>query len=320
MNSRVTMVLAVLLLVGAVIAGYWGLSLSQPSQVTEVVVTEPVASTPDEPMIEIAELPVVGEDEPERVPVVVLARAVAAMATISAEDLLVEELRVAPPGSFADAEALVGRVVWRDLPAGTVLNESSFETGGPLARMIRPDERALAIQIDEVIGGGGHIQPGDYVDVLLFLRDDDRNSDRTVQVVIPALRILTVGSSMGADRSGEPLMPPVAEDEKDSRANRRVEAPRTAVLAIPEALLTRFMLASEVGKLRLAVRSIDEKLLAGYQAGAKQPDKVEELNRQLFQFEKLALRQASRPQPGLAPQRPAGIPVYHGSSVSRQHP
>ena len=320
MNSRVTMVLAGLLLVGAVIAGYWGLSLSQPPQVTEVVVAEPEEPAPAEPLLDLSALPLVGEDEPERVPVVVLARAVPAMATISAQDLLVEELRVAPPGSFADAEALVGRVVWRDLPAGTVLNESSFETGGPLARMIRPDERALAIQVDEVISGGGHIQPGDYVDVLLFLRDDDRNSDRTVQVVIPALRILTVGSSMGADRSGEPLMPPVAEDEKDSRANRRVEAPRTAVLAIPEALLTRFMLASEVGKLRLAVRSIDEKLLAGYQAGAKQPDKVEELNRQLFQFEKLALRQARQPQPGLAPQRPAGIPVYHGSSVSRQHP
>lgn len=318
MNSRVTMVLAGLLLVGAVIAGYWGLSLSRQP---EVVVAEPVEPTEPVPAITLPSLPLVSqEDEPERVPVVVLAQAVTAMSTISAEDLLVEELRVAPPGSFAESEALVGRVVWRDLPAGTVLNESSFETGGPLARMIRPEERALAIQVDEVVSGGGHIQPGDYVDVLLFLRDDERNSDRTVQVVIPALRVLTVGSALGADRSGEPLMPPVAEDEKDSRANRRAEVPRTAVLAIPQGLLTRFMLASEVGKLRLAVRSIDEKLLAEYQAGKALEDKVEELNRQLFQFEKLAIRQAKRPQPGLVPVRPAGIPVYHGSEVSRQYP
>jgi len=312
------MVLAGLLLVGAVIAGYWGLSLSRQP---EVVVAEPVEPTEPVPAITLPSLPLVSqEDEPERVPVVVLAQAVTAMSTISAEDLLVEELRVAPPGSFAESEALVGRVVWRDLPAGTVLNESSFETGGPLARMIRPEERALAIQVDEVVSGGGHIQPGDYVDVLLFLRDDERNSDRTVQVVIPALRVLTVGSALGADRSGEPLMPPVAEDEKDSRADRRAEVPRTAVLAIPQGLLTRFMLASEVGKLRLAVRSIDEKLLAEYQAGKALEDKVEELNRQLFQFEKLAIRQAKRPQPGLVPVRPAGIPVYHGSEVSRQYP
>lgn len=324
MNSRVTMVLAGLLLVGAVIAGYWGLSLSQPPQVTEVVVAEPVEPTPAEPLVDVSTLPLVGEQEPERVPVVVLARAVPAMATISAEDLLVEELRAAPPGSFADAEALVGRVVWRDLPAGSVLNESSFETGGPLARMIRPDERALAIQVDEVIGGGGHIQPGDYVDVLLYLRDDDLNSDRTAQVVVPAVRVLTVGSAMGADRSGEPMMAPVSAEEQDNRNNRRVEQARTAVLAIPQGLLSRFMLASEFGKLRLAVRSIDEKLLADYQAGKALQDKVDDLNRQLFQFEKLAVGQGNRPPPqrGQAAARPApaGIPVYHGSSISRQHP
>lgn len=318
MNSRVTMVLAGLLLVGALIAGYWGLSLSRQPQVAPVEPAPQPAQAA--PAIELPSLPLPSrEEEPERVPVVVLARAVPAMSVISAEDLLVEELRVAPPGSFAEDEPLLGRVVWRDLPAGTVLNEASFETGGPLARMIRPAERALAIQIDEVTGGGGHIQPGDYVDALLFLRDDERNSDRTAQVVIPALRVLTVGSALGADRTGEPLMAPVAEEE-GQRANRRVEQARTVVLALPESLLTRFMLASEVGKLRLAVRSIDEKLLAEYQAGKALEDKVEELNRQLFQFEKLALRQVRQPQPGLVPARPAGIPVYHGNSVSRQHP
>lgn len=319
MNSRVTMVLAGLLLVGAVIAGYWGLSLSQPAHVQEVAVAP--AEPEPEREFELPSLSQIGsDDEPERVPVVVLAQAVPAMAVIGAEHLWVEELRVAPPGSFADTEPLIGRVVWRDLPAGTVLNESSFETGGPLARMIRPEERALAIQVDEVVTGGGHIQPGDYVDVLLFLRDDERNSDRTAQVVIPALRVLSVGNALGSDRKGEPLMPPEDPDEQDSRANRRPEVPRTAVLAIPQELLTRFMLASEVGKLRLAVRSIDEKRLADYQKGKGLADKVEDLNRQLFQFEKLALRQVKRPQPGLAPARPAGIPVYHGSDVSRQYP
>src|SRR5690554_5889308 len=123
MNSRVTMVLAGLLLVGAVIAGYWGLSLSRQPQVVEVV-AEP-APIVAAPTLELPDLPLRNSEE-ERVPVVVLARAVPAMSAISAEDLLIEELRVAPPGSFADSEPLLGRVVWRDLPAGTVLNESSF--------------------------------------------------------------------------------------------------------------------------------------------------------------------------------------------------
>ena len=44
--------------------------------------------------------------------------------------------------------------------------------GGPLARMIRPDERALAVSIDEVAGAGGQLTPGDYVDILLFLHNN----------------------------------------------------------------------------------------------------------------------------------------------------
>lgn len=314
MNSRVTMVLAGVLLLGAGIAGYWGLTLSQPAPEVEA---SPVSAP--EATVDLSSLSRIPQTEMvERVPVVMLARAVPAMAQISSEDLLVENLRVAPPGSFSDPVELVGRIVWRDLPAGTVLNAGSFESGGPLARMIRPEERALAIQVDEVISAGGHIQPGDYVDVLLFLREDERNTDRTVQVVVPALRVLSLGNALGADRSGEPLTVP--SDEQEGRASRRAEQPRTAVLALPEALLTRFMLASEVGKLRLAVRSIDEKRLAQYQSGKALENRVDELNRQLFQFEKLALRQSARPQPGLVPARPAGIPVYHGSDVSRQHP
>ena len=316
MNSRVSMILAGLLLVGAIVFGFWGVSLNRDARVVEAPAVAEVAATQEqsEPAAVLSAL----VQREERVPVVVLARDVPAMSAISSEDVRIEQLLIAPPGSFAEVEPLLGRVVWRDLPAGTLLNDGSFETGGPVARMIRPNERALAIQIDEVISAGGHIQPGDFVDVLLSLPESERNGDRTTQVVVPALRVLTVGSALGADRDGEPLARPVAEDE--GRSSRRPDPARTAVLAVHEQLLTRFLLASEVGTLRLAVRSIDEKLLADYYADKPVQDKVEDINRQLFQFEKLALRQAQRPQPGLAPQRPAGIPVYHGSQVSRQSP
>src|SRR5690554_967818 len=67
MNSRVTMVLAGLLLVGAVIAGYWGLSLSRQPQVVEAV-AEP-APTVAAPSIELPSLP--AREQEQRVPVVV---------------------------------------------------------------------------------------------------------------------------------------------------------------------------------------------------------------------------------------------------------
>ena len=44
MSSRISMILAGLLLVGALIAGYWGLVLSRPEPATAVV-TQPVSYT-----------------------------------------------------------------------------------------------------------------------------------------------------------------------------------------------------------------------------------------------------------------------------------
>ncbi len=328
MSSRLTMILAVVLFFGAIAAGYWGLVISRPAdesanehlgQTTADLQSELLASIEKNQALN----GLLGDkvEDVQRTPVVVLAREVKAMAKIQEEDLSEEMLKIAPPGSFTNAADLVGSVVWRDLPAGAVLNEASFAMGGPLGRMIRPTERALAIDIDEVTSAGGHLQPGDYVDVLLFLRDDERNSDRTAQVVVPALRILSVGNTLGASTQGEPQTLPEVDDEKAPRS-RRADVARTAVLAIPEVLLTRFMLATQVGSLRLAVRSVDEKLLAAYQAGEEPSAEVEELKRQLFQFEKLAIKEAKRPQPGLvAPRpRPASIPVYSGASITRQTP
>ncbi|SDH23890.1 pilus assembly protein CpaB [Pseudomonas flavescens] len=315
MNSRLTLVLAGLLLVGAVVTGYWGLTLGRET-------AQPVSAPATAP----AQLPAEGTsqlqtqvDEQQRSSVVVLARDVPPFVPLGRDDLAVEHLRIAPPGSFAKPEELLGRTLWRPTPAGTVLNQATFEMGGPLARMIRPMERAVAVAVDEVIGGGGHLSPGDYVDVLLYLRQDETNREQTAQVLIPALRLLSVGDALGATNQGEAAQ--AAGDASDER--RRRGPATTAVLAVPEALLTRFMLATQVGSLRLAVRSADEKLLAGYYAGDEPKVEIADAQRQLFQFEKLALHDAATPpRPGVAapPASPATIPVHRGNAATRQTP
>lgn len=324
MNSRLTLGLAGMLLVGGLAAGYWGVSLSgRPQIVAEAAPAVPSAVPPelsgaDEVRRQVGKR----IDEEQRTSVVVLARPLKPWVPIVAEDLAVERLRIAPPESFAGVEELLGRMVSRELPAGSVLSSASFVIGGPLARMIRADERALAIAVDEVIGGGGHLAPGDYVDALLYLRESERNAERTAQVVVPALRVLSVGSALGPTNTGEPALPQ-GEDEAEEKAKRRPrkEAARTAVLAVPAPLLTRFMLAAEVGSLRLAVRSADERRLANYYAGVAPLANVEELERQLFKFERLAVSPVPQTRGSLAArQQPAGIQVYRGTDVSRQTP
>ncbi|NLZ79137.1 MAG: Flp pilus assembly protein CpaB [Gammaproteobacteria bacterium] len=329
MSSRLTMILAVALFFAAIAAGYWGLVISRPAEVpAQEQLNQASTDLQSELLANIekneALAGLLGDtvEDVQRTPVVVLAREVKAMAKIQEDDLVEEMLRIAPPGSYTSAAPLVGSVVWRDLAAGTVLNEASFAMGGPLGRMIKPNERAFAIDVDEVTSAGGHLQPGDYVDVLLFLRDDERNSDRTAQVVVPALRVLSMGPTLGASTQGEPQTLPEVVDDENAPRSRNAQVARTVVLAIPESLITRFMLATQVGTLRLAVRSVDEKLLAAYQAGEESSVEIEEIKRQLFQFEKLAIKEAKRPQPGLvAPRpRPVSIPVYSGASITRQNP
>ncbi len=316
MNSRLTLMLAGVLLLGALITGYWGITLgrqsAQPQALPSAPVVTPAAAVGSQLQAQV--------DDQQRVNVVVLARAVQPLVAISREDLAVERLRIAPPGSFASPEQLIGRTLWQPMPAGSVLNQAAFDMAGPLARMIRPHERALAVAVDEVIGGGGHLSPGDYVDVLLHLRQGEGNAQQTAQVVIPALRLLSVGDNLGITNAGEAAQLPADADEE---RRRRRNAPTTAVLAVPEALLTRFMLATQVGSLRLAVRSADEKRLAGYYAGKDPQADVDEAQRQLFQFEQLAVRGAA-PAAGAPPepqrQAPAGIPVYRGNNATRQTP
>ncbi|WP_333989473.1 Flp pilus assembly protein CpaB [Pseudomonas sp. S3(2024)] len=311
MNSRVTMGFAAVLLLGAIVVGYWGLMLSrQPA---------PVAQVPAAPAVAMEKTLAAAEDQ-TRQPVVVLLHDVPPFTPLTAADVAVEKLRSAPAGSLSSVEQAVGRTPWRHLSAGTWLNDESFQAGGSLARMIHSDERALTVAVDEVIGAAGQLIPGDYVDVLLYLRQDASNLQQSAQIVVPAMRVLGVGEQYGLTNDGQPATPALSADEKLKQDQRRIAA-RTVVLAVPEQLLSRMMLATQVGTLRLAVRSSEEQRLAKYWAGETQsPAHVDNANSQLFQFTQLAL--------GAAPKAPAAgghggarpMEVIRGNQLSQQAP
>ncbi|MFJ2360056.1 Flp pilus assembly protein CpaB [Pseudomonas fluorescens] len=312
MNSRITMGLAALLLLGAIFVGYWGLVFSrQPA---------PVAEAPAAPVATVEKTVAVAEDQ-TRQPVVVLLHDVPPFTPLTAADVTVEKLRNAPAGSLKSVDQVVGRKPWRPLSAGTWLNDESFDAGGALARMIHSDERALTVAIDEVIGGAGQLIPGDYVDVLLYLRQDSSNLQQSAQVVVPALRVLGVGDQYGLTNDGQPATPALSSDDKIKQDQRRIAA-RTVVLAVPEQLLSRMMLATQVGTLRLAVRSSEEQRLAKYWAGETQsPAHLDNANSQLFQFTQLAL--GSGPKAPSSAEHGAArkaMEVIRGNQISQQAP
>ncbi|MGH8379715.1 Flp pilus assembly protein CpaB [Pseudomonas sp.] len=309
MSSRITIILAGFFLIGALLAGYWGLLLSRPPAEPVAV---PAALTPAPAAVQVVEK---AADE-VRQPVVVLRRDVAPNTALTADDLLVERLQVAPSGSFQTLEQVLGRSSWRALSAGTWLQASSFEAGGPLARMIHPHERALALAVDDVVGAAGQLSPGDYVDVLLYLREENNNPQATAQVLLPALRLLSVGKQLGLGNDGQPVEPGL--DEK-ARQEQQRNAARTVVLAVPEALASRLLLAAQAGSLRLAVRSAEEKRLARYWADPQSSAReVDNANRELYRFSQLAQTPAAPSVVSTTPHR--GMEIIRGNQSSQPTP
>ena len=175
--------------------------------------------------------------------------------------------------------------------------------------MIEPGERALTLGVDEVSGAGGHLRPGDYVDVLVYLREETDNPLASAQVIVPALRLLSVGQQIGLARDGLPAEP--VDPDPKAREEKRRNPPRTVVVAVPEALASRLTLAAQAGSLRLAVRSAEEKLLARFWADPKTSIRaVEDASRQLYRFNQLAMTSP-------APTRVAGPVPKRGIEIIR---
>jgi len=319
MSSRITMVLAVLFLLGAIIAGYLGIIVSRQPEAEQPVAAPQATAEP----VAVPAAPVTAPMEDTlRQNVVVLARDVPAYTPITADDLTVERLKVAPVGSFDAIEPVVGRMSWRTLTAGAWLNESTFDVGGALARMIRPQERALALSVDEVTGAAGQLSPGDYVDVLLFLPTDADNPRRSSQVAIPALRVLSVGELLGPDLDGKPV-DAISASDRIKQEERRATA-RTVVVAVPQALLARLMLATQSGVLRLAVRSASEGNLQDYWASESTTravaERLDSANRQMVSFSQLSLSSPANPIQTGAPRTKQAVEVIRGNQITQQTP
>lgn len=233
MNSRIMILLAVLLLLGASVAGYLGYSTTQDAKRASEEARVKIAAAEQAAAIGVA----------GKSPVLVARQAIPAFKTLTADDLAIDYLRLAPPNSYRKLEEVLGKPVQVALQPGELLQRSHLFSGSEMSRLLRPGERALAIPIDEVVGGGGFVQPGDLVDVLLFLRGEAGARD-SAQIVMQALRVIGFGAEI-IGNDGAVANP----------ANRSDRAhARTAVLAVPEAEVTRMMLASSLGTLRLAIR------------------------------------------------------------------
>jgi pilus assembly protein CpaB len=194
--------------------------------------------------------------------VLVAARALPSGAVLQGGDLEWKRLRsgVAPPGSLSKAEIsatqFVGSITRRDLAAGQIVTRDAvFDANDPkmLAAALSPGLRAVTIDVDAAQGGAGLILPDDRVDVILVSQTAGTSAGNPArasraETLLRDVRVVAVDhaiqrSSGSALQSGLKGMEPAA-------------APKTIALEVTDRDARRLLLATQVGKIELALRSL----------------------------------------------------------------
>jgi len=182
-------------------------------------------------------------------PVTVTTQGVTAGQPLTAAMLQVAQLPINPSGALHDVASATGRIPVADIGVGTPLLESQLVSG--LALRLAVGERAVAVKADEVMGVGGRVRPGDFVDVFFVLKTDGREIDRgQSRLLLARQRVLAFGAE-SVDG------PPVTAENTDGRTGAqpaRVEAARTVVLAVSVQDVARLTLGEASGRLVLALR------------------------------------------------------------------
>ncbi|MDP6932086.1 MAG: Flp pilus assembly protein CpaB, partial [Myxococcota bacterium] len=78
---------------------------------------------------------------------------------------------------FTDVEALVGRVPRQGVLQGDFLREerlASPGTSGGLNALLEPSKRAMSIEADSAAGVAGYLESGNFVDVIVTIRPDEK--------------------------------------------------------------------------------------------------------------------------------------------------
>ena len=146
---------------------------------------------------------------------------------------------------------VIGAVVRRAVFKGAPLTWSSIVRPGQygfLAAALRPDHRAVTINVNRATSQAGLIYPGDRVDVILTVQvKEGRKTDTFTGTILEHIRVVAV------DRQVESSAGNTGQARKASR-----NAGGTVTLEVLPAEAERLILATSKGSISLAIRSLTD--------------------------------------------------------------
>ncbi|MES1952775.1 Flp pilus assembly protein CpaB [Salinisphaera sp. S4-8] len=183
--------------------------------------------------------------EPERVLAVVAVRTLDPYRAITGEDVALVPIAVEPAQYYRDTADVIGRTPVRRVATGVPVTEEAFGRHSALAEAIPPGTQAISVDVTDVVAVGGFVQPGDFVDVLLYLRASGADVEHSqARVLMRDIRVLAYEDEL--------INSDVAPQQATSGGTR---GERTVVLAVENSQTAKLMLAASLGELRLALRA-----------------------------------------------------------------
>jgi pilus assembly protein CpaB len=165
----------------------------------------------------------------------------------------------------SDAEYL-GAITRRDFAEGEALTANDLVKPSDrrfLSAVLQPGKRAVSIQVDAPNSASGLVLPGDFVDVILTQNFGDNitsSANRSVgETVLHDIRVVAVEQATGEK---------VAAPAKSGAGNAEPRIPKTISLEVNERDAQALLVAKELGKIHLAVRSLEG---SGAERSGKQP-------------------------------------------------
>jgi len=146
-----------------------------------------------------------------------------------------------PPGAFTDSISPVGRVPRRILNSGEpILEHTLLPEGsrGGLSPIITNGMRAVAVQVDEVVGIAGFVKPGSHVDVLATIRDRGGSGSTFAKLILQDIKVLAIDQSL---------------EEKNTSLEARLVNVVTLEVSPKDA--QKLIFAANEGHLQLALRN-----------------------------------------------------------------
>ncbi|MBT8131102.1 MAG: Flp pilus assembly protein CpaB [Gammaproteobacteria bacterium] len=132
---------------------------------------------------------------------------------------------VLPEGAFLEVEDVEGKVSTTRIARGEILVAERFAAhtrGSTLAALVAENMRAVTVRVDDVIGVGGFLLPGNTVDVLAARTGRDRRA--ITETILTNIKVLAVDQTAATEENDPVIVRAVTLEMTPKQAEKLVKA------------------------------------------------------------------------------------------------